>query len=88
MFEILNLALSVLIAIIGYFLHSTMSDIKDLKKTSIEMEKKVSVIENDYLNKHKNLSDRFDELNNAVKDLTKEIQILSKEIMRLLSKHP
>lgn len=83
--DIVQTVIAILIAIIGYFLGQTMNDIKEMKKSFIEVERKVSVIENDYLNKHKNLSDRFDELNNAVKDLTKEIQILSKEIMTLLS---
>lgn len=85
MSEIIQGTIAVFIAVIGFFLKKTMSDIDDLKKSSIEVEKKVSVIENDYLNKHKNLSDRFDELNGAVKDLTKEIQHLSREIMRLIN---
>jgi hypothetical protein len=84
MMEILSYVTSFLVAIIGFFVKETMDDIKSLKKSSVEMEKKLSVIENDYLNKHSNLSSRFEELNLAVKDLTNEIKILSKEIQNKL----
>jgi len=84
MMEVLTLLPTILIAIIGFFLRETMSDIKTLKKVASDMEVKLSVIENDYLNKHSNLSSRFDELNAGMKELTKEIQLLNREIQKKL----
>lgn len=82
--DLINFLPTILISIIGYFLAHTMNDIRSLKTLANEMEKKLSVIENDYLNKHKSMNDRFEELNINVKDLTKEIQALNKEIIKII----
>ena len=68
------------IAIIGYFLRQTMEDLKKTKELTYENKNKLSVMENDYLNKHNHLSEKFDDLYGAVKDLTVEIKSLTKEI--------
>lgn len=83
--EVASLVTSVLIGIIGFFLRETMSDMKEMKRCVAEMRVKLSVIENDYLNKHNTMSSRFDELNSAVKDLTNEIKLLNKEIQNKLN---
>jgi uncharacterized membrane protein (DUF106 family) len=83
--EVASLVTSVLIGIIGFFLKETMTDMKEMKKCVAEMRVKLSVIENDYLNKHNTMSSRFDDLNSAVKDLTNEIKLLNKEIQNKLN---
>ena len=69
-----------LLTIVGYFLKATMDDLKKVKDISYETRNRLNVIENDYLNKHSHLSDKFDELHNAVKDLIIEIKSLTKEL--------
>lgn len=75
-----TIILGVGIGIISYFLKSTMEDLKKTKEVAYDTRNKLAVIENDYLNKHSHLSDKFDELYSAVKDLTQEIKSLTKEI--------
>jgi len=72
--------IGIAVAIIGYFLRQTMDDLKTTKEVSYDTRNKLAVIENDYLNKHSHLSDKFEELYGAVKDLTLEIKSLTKEI--------
>jgi hypothetical protein len=78
----MSFALTAGIAIIGYFLKQTMEDLRKVKDLSYENKNKLSVMENDYLNKHNHLSEKFDELYVAVKDLTVEIKNLNKEISK------
>lgn len=85
--ELLPLLPTLLIAIVGYFLRETMTDIKQLKHVANDMEIKLRVIENDYLNKHTNLTIRFEELNQGVKELTKEIKELNKELTKNNHRH-
>lgn len=78
--DFMSIGLAAGIAIIGYFLKQTMEDLKRTKDVAYDTKNKLAVIENDYLNKHSHLSDKFDELYSAVKDLTLEIKQLTKEI--------
>ena len=59
------------ISVIGYFLKRTLDELEKVKVISYENKNRLSVIENDYLNKVANLNDRFDLLYDAMKDLTK-----------------
>lgn len=68
------------LTVIGYFLKQTLNEIKVLKQDSIELTKKVAVIESDYLNKTNNLNEKFDNLYDAMKDLTNEIKDLTREL--------
>lgn len=70
------------LTVIGYFLKQTLNEIKILKQDSIELTKKVAVIESDYLNKTNNLNEKFDNLYDAMKDLTKEIKDLNAELLK------
>ena len=72
--------LGALLTVVGYFLKLTMEDLKKVKEVSYETRNRLNVVENDYLNKHSHLSDKFDELYGAVKDLTLEIKSLTKEL--------
>ncbi len=76
--DLLTLIGGVMLAVLGYFLKETMSDLKSVKLMSFETKNKLNVIENDYLNKHANLSDKFDDLKAALVDLTREIKELNK----------
>lgn len=79
MIELLTVIGGIMLAIIGYFLKETMSDLKSVKLMSFETKNKLAIIENDYLNKHANLSDKFDDLKAALVDLTKEIKELNRK---------
>jgi len=62
------------ITIIGYFLKQTMADLKSVKEISYETRSKLNVLENDYINKVEALNNKFDMLNESIRELTKEIK--------------
>lgn len=68
------------ISVIGYFLKTALNELEKVKTISYENRNKLSVIENDYLNKINNLNDKFDDLKDVMKDLTKEIAELNKKM--------
>lgn len=70
------------ISIIGYYLKTTLSELKEVKELSNENRIKIEVMEVDYINKVNNLNDKFDRLFDAVKDLTAEIKNLNKELSK------
>jgi hypothetical protein len=78
--EILTAIGGIMLSIIGYFLKSTMDDLKSVKATSFETKNKLALLENDSVNKYNNLSEKFDDLKGALVELTKEIKDLNKRI--------
>lgn len=78
--DILTMIGGVMIAIIGYFLKTTMEDLKSVKLMSFETKNKLAILENDHINKHANLSDKFEELKAAITELTKELKELNKRV--------
>jgi hypothetical protein len=77
---ILTMIGGVMLTIIGYFLKSTMDDLKSVKGVSFETKSKLALLENDSVNKYNNLSEKFDDLKGALIDLTKEIKELNKRV--------
>lgn len=67
-----------LIAVISYFLKMTMDELKETKKMAIENKNKIDIVENN----HNHLTNKFDMLYDAVKDLTKEIKHLTIELSK------
>ena len=67
------------ITIIGYFLKQTMSDLKSVKEISYETRSKLNVLENDYINKVEALNNKFDMLNDSIRELTKEIKNMTRK---------
>jgi hypothetical protein len=81
--EMINLLTAIggiMLAIIGYFLKATMSELKEVKELSYSTKNQLDILKNDHLNKYANMSDKFDELKAAVVDLTKEIKELNKRV--------
>ena len=79
MIDILTLIGGVMLTILGYFLKSTMDDLKSVKLLSYETKSKLDILQNDHINKHANLTDKFDELKQALNELTKELKELNKK---------
>ena len=79
MIDILTLIGGVMLTILGYFLKSTMDDLKSVKLLTYETKNKLDILQNDHINKHTNLADRFDELKQALNELTKELKELNKK---------
>lgn len=69
----------VVIGIIGYFLNRTMTELDKVKSNSESNTIKINVLENNHLH----LTDKFDLLYDAVRELTQEIKSLN---VRLASK--
>ena len=63
----------IIIGIIGYFLNRTMSELDKVKDNSEKNTIRISLVENN----HVHLTDRFDLLYDAVKELTQEIKNLN-----------
>lgn len=80
MFDLLVLIGGVMLSIIGYFLKTTMDDLKNVKATSFDTKSKLALLEADSINKYNNLSEKFDDLKGALIDLTKEIKELNKRV--------
>lgn len=68
-----------MLSMIGWFLKQTMDDLKSVKVLSYETKNKLDILQNDHLNKHANLTDKFDELKQALNELTKELKELNKK---------
>lgn len=78
--QLLLSLLGLMTAIVGYFLKTTMSELKSVKETCYETKTKVQMIEVDYLNKLDNHNQRFDMLNQTMRDLIQEIKALRDRI--------
>ena len=72
----------ILIAIIGFFLRKSLDDIKSLKDLAYRTDRELEVLKTDYINKHRRLEEKFDDLYGAVKDLTLEIKSLNTQLSK------
>ena len=72
--DILTFIGGLAVSVISYFLKATMNDLKQVKEVAYETKSKLKVLENDYLNKIDQLNQKFDMLNESIKELTKEIK--------------
>lgn len=76
----INVVFGILLSVIAFFLKTTMDDIKKMKECVYSTKTKVEVMESDYLNKHHNLNEKFDMLNQSMRELTAEIKALRGKI--------
>ncbi len=79
MMTILTAIGGMMLTVVGYFLKSTMDDLKSVKLLTYETKNKLDILQNDHINKHANLTDKFDELRQALNELTKELKELNKK---------
>ena len=80
MLPLLTVIGGVMLSIIGFFLKKTMDDLRSVKEMSYDNRSKIELLQNDYNNKHNNLSEKFDELKLTMNELIKEIKELNKRI--------
>lgn len=76
--DILTLIGGIMLSIIGYFLKSTMDELKAVKNMSYETKNQLEILKNDHSNKYSNMTDKFEELKSAIVLLTQEIKELNK----------
>jgi hypothetical protein len=76
--DILTFIGGLAVSIISYFLKQTMGDLKQVKEIAYETKSKLNVLEVDYLNKIDQLNQKFDMLNDSIKELTREIKNIRK----------
>ena len=79
MMDIFTLIGGLMMTIVGYFLKSTMDDLKSVKLLTYETKNKLDILQNDHINKHAALTEKFDELKQALNELTKELKELNKK---------
>ena len=72
----------IMLAIIGYFLKSTMDELKEVKKVTYMTVTKLEVLERDYMLQLKHLNTKLDDLTDVVTDLTKEIKNLNEKVKK------
>jgi hypothetical protein len=85
----MNYVFGVLLGVVGFFLRDFWASIKQLR-TDVDSNKekisltdtKLEVLTKDHDLKHNHLSEKFDNLSEVMKELTKEIKILSIEIKK------
>jgi hypothetical protein len=70
----------ILLSVIGWFLKRTMEELKEVKSLSLETSTKLKVLEKQYTLELEYLTDKFDDLNDTIKDLIKEIKNLNDRI--------
>ena len=80
--EILTFFISLTIPILGYFLKRSLDDVKTLKDMTWNTQKDLEILKTDHLNKYSRLEEKFDNLFDAVKDLTKEIKSLNGQLSK------
>lgn len=68
----------IVIGIISYFLNRTMNELDKVKDNSEKNTIKISLLENN----HTHLTDKFDLLYDAVRDLTQEIKNLNIQLSK------
>lgn len=78
-YNILTAIGGIMLTIIGFFLKATMEDLKSVKLLGYETKNKLDILQNDHINKHATLTDKFDELKQALNELTKELKELNKK---------
>jgi uncharacterized coiled-coil DUF342 family protein len=78
--QILVYVLGVALGVISYFLKMTMDRLKDVESKATSNAQKCYVLENEYNLKFVHMSEKFDELHSAVRDLTLEIKSLTREL--------
>lgn len=69
-----------IVSILGYFLKNLINDHEKTKEMTQATKAKLDLVENDYLNKHSHLSEKMEELNGALKELSNDIKALTKEL--------
>tara|TARA_R110000868_G_scaffold57480_1_gene177462 strand:- start:35 stop:289 length:255 start_codon:yes stop_codon:yes gene_type:complete len=70
----------IMLAIIGFFLRQTMTELKEVKMLAYTTSTKLEVLQKDHDLQLEYLSDKFDDLYDAMKDLTKEIKELNQKM--------
>lgn len=70
---IIVIVVGIVIGIIGYFLNRTMGELDKVKENSDKNTIRISLVENNHIH----LTDKFDLLYDAVRDLTQEIKNLN-----------
>ena len=70
----------IIVAIIGYFLKGTMTDLKDTEKLALKTKSELDVLANDHSNKHTSMTDKFEDLKDSIVTLTVEIKELTAKI--------
>ena len=68
----------VMVGIISYFLKETMDELKEVKHMAEDNKTRIVLLESN----HTHLTDKFDQLFDAVKELTKEIKQLNYQMSK------
>ena len=77
---ILKTAITIAVAVIGYFLKDTMNELKTVKSQAADNRASLEILKVDYANKFEHLTEKVGELKETLNDLIKEIRVLNKSM--------
>lgn len=75
--ETSNIVIYATLSILGFFLKQTMDDNKQTKKDTNKNTLDIQVLKTDHDNKHQHMVEKFDMLNDNIKELTNNIKDLN-----------
>lgn len=68
------------LGIISYFLRGALNELREVKEMAIDTKQKLAVLETDYINKVAQLNEKIDDLQDVIKELTKELKEYNNKI--------
>ena len=77
---VLKTAITIAVAVIGYFLKDTMNELKTVKSQAADNRASLEILKVDYANKFEHLTEKVGELKETLNDLIKEISVLNKSM--------
>ena len=77
---VLKTAITIAVAVIGYFLKDTMNELKTVKSQAADNRASLEILKVDYANKFEHLTEKVGELKETLNDLIKEIRVLNKSM--------
>jgi peptidoglycan hydrolase CwlO-like protein len=68
------------LSIITFFLKKTMTELEKIKDVAYDTKNRLNVLENDYTNKISQLNSKIDDLQEVIKELTRELKAFNNRI--------
>ena len=77
---VLKTLIGAAVAVISYFLKSTMTELKEVKSQAADNRASLEILKVDYANKFEHLTEKVSELKETLNDLIREIRVLNKSM--------
>ncbi|MEC4048766.1 hypothetical protein OX284_004935 [Flavobacterium sp. SUN046] len=78
--EIITMAISVVLTVMGYFTKATMTRLEKVEEVAASTKIKLEILQNDHQNKNDHLEQKIEALTLMVKELSNDIKELNKRL--------